>query len=78
MGGDSLAQATWTSPAEALLQRRRDSKGLWTTLKDWFPPGTHTVTDGDADPTQSYQYRVRVRKATGATAIGGAVTLPPL
>jgi hypothetical protein len=75
VGVTICAQATWTSMDEVLLQHRRKGMGLWTTLEDWFPPGTHIVIDANADSSQSYQYRLRVRKTNGALAIGSSVTL---
>jgi hypothetical protein len=75
VGGMAQAQVTWTGAEEALLQRRTGSSGFWTIVKDWLPAGNHTVLDPEADPTQSYQYRLRVRKPTGATAIGTAISL---
>lgn len=75
-GGTIGVQAMWTSTDETLLQRRKGTNGLWTTVNGWLPPGAQVVTDNDIDSTQAYQYRLRVRKATGATAIGNTVTLP--
>lgn len=69
------AQAGWTGVDETLLQRRQAGGGLWANVGDWRPPGAHTVVDDDSNATQSYEYRLRVRKTTGAAAVGAAVAL---
>ena len=73
--GVQRARATWESTDETLLQRRGAGEGLWTILDDWRAAGPHSVVDAMSESTVSYEYRLRVRKATGASAIGPAVAL---
>lgn len=76
--GVMRAQATWTSTEDTLLQRRKSGGAWWTSLEDWFLPGLHTVVDNATDAAQSYDYRLRVRKTTGAVAVGISVVLASL
>ena len=77
-GGVMRARARWESRDETLLQRRVAGRGLWTTLNGWRAAGPHDVIDEKSASTQTYEYRVRVRKDTGASAIGLTVELAAL
>jgi len=73
-GGQTRAQIEWMSDDETLLQRREPG-GPWVDLAQWRPSGQVTVRDPFSEPAKSYEYRVRVRKYTGATALGPTVPL---
>jgi hypothetical protein len=70
----SHAVATWTSTDETRLERRAAVESVWTPVGDWQPAGDQSV-EVDIDPGYDWQLRLRVRKYTGATAIGPAVDL---
>jgi hypothetical protein len=75
-GGVLRAEARWTSADEVTLQRRTSGgSAAWSNRAVWQPPGAYVVVEDDTDPTRSYEYRVRARKGTGATALGSTVTL---
>lgn len=72
--GRTWAEIEWTSSHEVLLQRREPG-GIWIDLTQWHSPGHVLVRDPFSEPGQSYEYRVRVRKHTGATVFSPSVTL---
>ena len=69
------ASLSWTSPDETLLQERPASLSDWVNVGDWNPPGPHTVTDPASTPRVDFQFRLLVRKYTGAITRGQPVTL---
>lgn len=76
-GGTTRAEVSWTSPDEVLLQRREGGGGPWIDLAQWRAPGNVVVRDPFSDSTRGYEYRVLVRKYTGALKRGDPVALPP-
>lgn len=77
IGAGSSAQASlsWTSSDETLLQERPASLTQWLDVGDWRPPGTHIVSDPQSTSIVDFQFRLLVRKYTGAIARGEPVTL---
>ena len=75
VGTATKAQATWTAGDETMLQRRTSGGGVWQNVGAWRAPGTYAVVDDGADPARAWDFRLRARKATGATAIGAIVAL---
>jgi len=77
---DTVTQASlsWTSSDETLLQERPKSISKWTDIGDWNRPGQYSVTDTDAKPNVDFEFRLLVRKYTGAVARGEPVTLDHL
>jgi hypothetical protein len=73
--GSRRAEISWTSADEVMVQQREEG-GTWLDVASWRPPGTVTVQDPSSDPGRTYDYRLRVRKATGALALGAPVPLP--
>jgi hypothetical protein len=71
------AQVGWTSPDETRLERRVVGSLQWDPVGGWRAPGSHNETIALAT-TLSWRLRLRVRKATGAQAIGAAVPLNQL
>ena len=77
VNGVVLATVTWTSQDESRLQERPTGAISWLDLGDWRTAGTYSVRDPFSDPTQSFDYRIIVRKYTGLRAFSSIVTLPP-
>jgi hypothetical protein len=69
------ARAAWTANDKSRLERRAVTTAAWDAVTDWLSPGGHSVDDPVA-ATIPWYYRVRVRKATGAEAVGQRVGLP--
>jgi hypothetical protein len=70
----AVARATWVASEETLLERQSLVNPVWERVTDWRVPGPQTVDDPVSDGF-TWNYRVRIRKATGALAIGTAFTL---
>jgi hypothetical protein len=69
------ANASWTDADDnTLLERRATINFLWDPVGSWRPPGTHNVAL-DIDHTFDWQFRLRVRKYTGAAKTGDPVSL---
>jgi hypothetical protein len=68
------ATATWTSVHETLLERRATINFIWDSVGGWRPPGANDQVL-DIDHTFDWQFRVRVRKDTGAAIVGAIVPL---
>ena len=75
VGGLVLAELSWSSLHETLLQQRPQGAPLWSDLGGWRIAGTYSVRDPFSDPTQAFEYRVTARKYTGLRTIGPTVTL---
>lgn len=73
VNGVTLAQVTWQSVDQTLLQERPSGAAQWIDLGSYRPAGSYSVRDPFSDPTQDFEYRVLVRKDTGARAAS-----PPL
>jgi hypothetical protein len=62
-------RVSWLAPPEPLeyqIQRRRAGEALWQTLNaGWLRAGTLQYFDSEAAPDTRFQYRLRVRKASG-------------
>jgi hypothetical protein len=71
----TLAELSWTSEDETLLQQRPATRQQWISLGTWRPPGAYSIRDPLSVPTVDFQYRLVVRKYTGAISRGDAVTL---
>jgi hypothetical protein len=71
----TLAELSWNSADETLLQERRADRTQWLNLGTWRPAGEHSLRDPLSRPTADFSYRLVVRKYTGAIARGQAVTL---
>jgi hypothetical protein len=69
-----VVRAIWTSSEESRLERRNILIGLWLPTSEWLSAGTHTM-ENDADPASSWEYRLRVRNAVGAIALGQGVPI---
>ncbi|HYF66432.1 MAG TPA: hypothetical protein VD886_26625, partial [Herpetosiphonaceae bacterium] len=76
VAGQIQDHVRWTSTEETLLQRQYGDTRLWETVMDWLAPGTQTFDLGDLRLETPTSYRLRVRKPTGATAIGQSVEVP--
>ena len=74
-GGVFQAELSWNSPHEVSPQRRRSGSILWSDVAGWLAPSNYTLIDAEAETSSSYEYRLRVRKYTGAVVIGADVTL---
>ena len=70
-----LAHVTWTATEETLLERRAATEVVWIHVTDWLSAGTQMVDD-PVSPAFPWFYRLRVRKQTGALALGAKVGLP--
>ncbi len=75
--GTTHAEISWNSADEVLIQRRDTGAASWVDLTQWRASGANEIRDPYSDPTKSYDYRARCRKATGAVAFGPPVTLEP-
>jgi len=64
----------WSSSDETLLERRATINFLWDQIGDWHAPGTYNVSAA-VDSSFDWQFRLRVRKYTGAQIIGPIVQL---
>ena len=54
---------------ETRLERRAAAELIWENVTDWQPAGAHTLDDR-IDEHFPWRFRLRARKATGATAVG--------
>jgi hypothetical protein len=70
----AAARASWTATEESLLERRSLETVVWDRVTDWLTPGAHTIDD-TVSSDYTWLYRIRVRKGTGALAIGSTTTL---
>lgn len=68
------ARLTWTSTDETRVERRVLQSLQWDPVGDWRAPGAYDETI-PLDATLSWRLRLRVRKYTGAIAIGTAIPL---
>jgi hypothetical protein len=75
VNGETLATLTWTSQDETLLQERPAGTSSWRNLGPFLAPGAQSVRDPFSDPTADFQFRLVVRKYTGAVVRGQPVTL---
>jgi hypothetical protein len=66
----TLAELTWQSEFETLLEERPAGAGSFIQLGTWRPAGSIKVRDPFSDPTQDFEYRLSARKDTGAIAQG--------
>lgn len=73
-GGVRRAEISWTSTDEVMVQRR-EAAGSWLDVASWRRPGSVTFRDPSSLADHTYEYRLRVRKATGALALGAPVPL---
>ena len=71
----TLATLTWTSQDESLVQQRQAGSSLWFNLGDYRPAGSNSVRDPFSDPSVDFEYRLVVRKYTGAITRGQPVPL---
>jgi len=71
-----VVHARWTSLEESRLERRRPSLGTWFPVSEWLTSGAHTVEDAIASD-RSWEYRLRIRKPTGALTMGHSILLSP-
>ncbi len=67
--------ASWSDQQlEARLQRQSTTTLLWENVTDWLQPGAHSIDDTiDVQSTTTVNYRLRVRKATGAIAVSAPI-----
>jgi hypothetical protein len=70
----AAARLVWTSDDDTRVERRVLESLQWDPVGGWRPPGAHDETM-PLDATLSWRLRLRVRKNTGAQAIGAAVPL---
>ena len=73
-GPPPVVRASWTCEHQSRLERRQNRLSPWLPVSDWLPSGTQAFDD-PADPMLIWQYRLRVRKATGAIALGDSISL---
>jgi hypothetical protein len=72
------AEVTWTAAGEeTLLEMRAAGLVIWDSVGDWLPPGDQSVILVVAT-TASWEFRLRARKDTGATALGDIQALEAL
>ncbi len=71
------ARLAWTATDESLAEVRGVGLAVWQSVGTWRPPGEQRVDLG-LDPARGWRFRLRVRKATGAQALGDPVPLAPL
>ncbi len=74
--GEVRAEASWTSDHDAMLQRETGA-GLWVDVGGWQAAGAASMRDPGSDPEAAAGYRLRVRKYTGAVALGPTMPLVP-
>jgi hypothetical protein len=71
----TLAQVTWQSDNQTLLQERPKGASQWIDLGQWRVPGSYSIRDPFSDPSSDFEYRVLVRKDTGARAASSPLLL---
>jgi hypothetical protein len=70
----SVARATWAATEETLLECRSTMIGIWSRVTDWLAPGVYTIDD-PLNSSLDWDFRLRVRKTTGAIALGEPIRL---
>src|SRR5581483_2634545 len=72
------AAVSWTAPEdETMLELRPVGQPVWRAAGGWQPSGSPALTL-ELDATLDWQFRLQVRKYTGAVAVGAAQTLEGL